>query len=351
MLKDIPIIEALKLENACLIDLRSEGEFEDGSIPGAVNIPLFNNEERAKVGTVYKQIGTAEAKALGLEIAGPKGPKLFQQISNLANEKKVLLFCWRGGMRSKYTWAVMNSLGLDVCRIQGGYKAYRRYVHGYLDREAIPHKSIVLCGLTGVGKTLVLNRLADMGLPILDLEHIARHRGSAYGKIGLPPSPSQKDFEAEAVKALVSAEAAGVVFVECESRRVGKLIVPASVMNSMGGGYKILLYTDLHTRVQRIIDEYTVGPDSNIEELQKCTSMLRKSLGTNKVEELNEKLAQRNFEEVFSFLLSSYYDPLYKYPDKPSDSYSLSVDCTNIEECSMRIAEWVKTLPEYGVPL
>lgn len=351
MLRDISILEALEMKNTCMIDLRSEGEFEEGTIPGALNIQLFNNEERAKIGTIYKQVGTEEAKILGLEIAGPKGTKMFKQISHLAQEKSVLLFCWRGGMRSKYTWAVMNSLGLDVYRVQGGYKAYRRYVHGYLDKAAIPHKSIVLHGLTGVGKTIVLKRLSDMGLPILDLEHIARHRGSAYGKIGLPPSPSQKDFEAEIVLSLSSAEARGIIFVECESRRVGKLIVPPSIMNSMSNGYRVLLYSDLGTRVQRIIDEYTNGPNNNIEQLQKSTSMLTKSLGKNTVGELNNKLSQKRFSEVFSFLLLNYYDPLYKYPEEPSKDYQLSVDCTDLDHCVEKIADWVKSLPEYGVPV
>ncbi|MCL5780419.1 MAG: tRNA 2-selenouridine(34) synthase MnmH [Firmicutes bacterium] len=351
MVKDISITDALQMKDVCFVDVRSEGEFAEGSIPGAVNVPLFTNEERTAVGTTYKQVGTEEAKRLGLEIASPKLPELFKDIAGIAKNKRVLLYCWRGGMRSKYTASVLNSLGLSVCRIQGGYKAYRRYVHRYLDREIIPHKSIVLHGLTGVGKTIVLQKLWERFLPVLNLETIARHRGSAYGKIGLPDSPSQKDFEAQIVQALVAAEEKGVIFVECESRRLGKLIVPTAILNSMAGGYRVLLYASLQTRVSRIIDEYTQGPDHNIERLQFSTGLLKKSLGARIVDDLNIKIAEKRFTEVIPYLLTHYYDPLYNYPDRPSEDYDLSVDCEDLDSAADQLSQWVTTLPEYGVPV
>lgn len=351
MAKEITIDEALKMEKKCLIDLRSEGEFAEGAIPGAINIPLFNNADRAEVGTTYKQIGPEEAKILGLKLVGPRLSSLFEQINKATNDNEIVLYCWRGGMRSKFTTSLLSSLGTKVYRIQGGYKAYRRFVFRYLDREQLPHKFVVLAGLTGVGKTLVLKRLSETGYPVLDLEGIAKNRGSVYGRIGMPQPPSQKDFEAGIVDSLVQAESSGVIFVECESRRLGKLIVPASVMKSMADGYRILLYTSLETRVQRIIEEYTKGPNQNIELLQKSTALLKKSLGISLVEELNNKLSQGNFEEVFGFLLTNYYDPLYKYPKEPSNKYSLSVDCTNLEQAANDIIMWLKSLPEYGIPV
>ncbi|SHE42515.1 tRNA 2-selenouridine synthase [Desulforamulus putei DSM 12395] len=351
MVKEITITDALQMEGVCFVDVRSEGEFAEGSIPGAVNVPLFTNEERAKIGTTYKQVGPEEAKRLGLEFASPKLPGLFNKIADIAKEKKVFLYCWRGGMRSKYTASILNALGLPVYRIQGGYKAYRRFVHRYLDRETIPHKSIVLHGLTGVGKTIVLQKLQERLLPVLDLETIARHRGSAYGKIGLPDSPSQKDFEAQIVQALVAAEDQGVIIVECESRRLGKLIVPPAVMNSMVRGYRVLLYASLQTRVERILREYTDGSDHNIERLQFSTSLLKKSLGAKVVEDLNRKIAEKRFTEVIPYLLTHYYDPLYKYPDRPSEDYDLSVDCEDLDSAVNQLAQWVTTRPEYGVPV
>lgn len=347
----ITIDEALKLKDVCIVDVRSEAEYEDGSIPGAVNVPLFTNEERAKIGTTYKQIGAEEAKRLGLEIAGPKLSALYEKISNLSQNKDIVLYCWRGGMRSKYATSILNTLGLKVMRIQGGYKAYRRYVNRYFDRECIPHKSIVLHGLTGVGKTMILKKLQQLGLPALDLEGIAKHRGSAYGKIGLPPSPSQKDFEAQIVDVLSAAERKGIILVECESRRVGKLIVPPALMASMAKGYRILLYASMEHRVERIIEDYTSGPDCNVEKLQFSTKLLKKSLGNKTVEELNQKIAEKRFDEVIPYLLHHYYDPLYKYPDGPSEDYDLSVNCNNLDQASAEIAQWVKALPEYGKPV
>ncbi|SHK64513.1 tRNA 2-selenouridine(34) synthase MnmH [Desulforamulus aeronauticus] len=351
MEKIISIEDALKLTNVRIVDVRSEAEFAEGSIPGAVNIPLFNNEERAQVGTTYKQIGTEEAKYLGLEIAGPKLSALYNKISSLGQDKDIVLYCWRGGMRSKYTTSILNMLGLKAARIQGGYKAYRRLINRYLDKPSIPHKSIVLHGLTGVGKTLILKKLQHLGLPVLDLEGIARHRGSAYGKIGLPASPSQKDFEANIVEILSGAERKGIILVECESRRVGKLIVPPAVMDSMTKGYRILLYASMQKRVERIIEDYTSGPDSNIESLQYSTSLLKKSLGNKMVEELNQKIAEKRFTEVIPHLLVHYYDPLYKYPDEPSDNYNLSVNCDDLDRATATINEWIRLLPEYGKPV
>lgn len=351
MLKDTTITDALQSKDVCFVDVRSEKEFAEGSIPGAVNIPLFTNEERAEVGTMYKQVGIEEAKRLGLEIAGPKLPLLFEQIAGLAKDKKVFLYCWRGGMRSKYTASILSTLGLPVCRIQGGYKAYRRFVHRYLDREMIAHKSIVLHGLTGVGKTIVLQKLQEGNLPILDLENIARHRGSAYGKIGLPESPSQKDFEAQIVQALVAAEDKGIILVECESRRLGKLIVPPAVISSMSKGYRVLLYASVKCRVERIIQEYTDGTEDNIARLQFSTSLLKKCLGTKIIEDLNKKIEEKRFAEVIPYLLTHYYDPLYNYPDRPSEEYDLSVDCEDLHKAANQIAQWVKKLPEYGVPV
>lgn len=350
-MKDFSIDEALKENNACFIDVRSEGEFAEGSIPNAINIPLFSNEERAKVGTVYKQIGTEEAKRLGIELASPKLPAIYDQILNLSKNKKVFLYCWRGGMRSKYISSILGSFGMDVHRIIGGYKAYRRHVHDYLDQANIPHRCIVLHGLTGVGKTIVLQQLKAKGIPTLDLEALARHRGSAYGKIGLPESPSQKDFEAGIVQDLKNAENFGVIVVECESRRVGKLIVPTSVLNAMAKGYRVLMYASMEARVQRIIKEYTSGPDNNIKGLQFSTSLLKKSLGNKVVEELNQKIEERKFSEVIPYLLKNYYDPLYKYPDSSSNDYDLTVDCDELDEATIKIANWISQLPEYGKPV
>lgn len=253
--------EAFSLSGVLLVDVRSEGEFREATIPGAVNIPLLDNVERAMVGTTYKHKGPAEARKLGLELISPRLPRWMRAFEELAAGRLVVLFCWRGGLRSQFTASILDVMGYAVYRILGGYKAYRRYVNRYLGVDELPLKAIVIHGLTGVGKTRLLSALAKQGLPVLNLEGLARHRGSVYGKIGLPPSPTQKMFEGLIVQALVAAEEKGVFVVECESRRLGHLLVPPAVLKAMEQGYRVLVYDSLENRARRIREDYTQGPD------------------------------------------------------------------------------------------
>lgn len=345
MYKDITIREVLELDEALLIDVRSEGEYSEATIPGAVNIPVLSNEERAAVGTLYRHEGPDPARRLGLKLVSPKLSEKVAAVDKLADGRKLAVFCWRGGQRSQFMASVLDTMGYPVYRVTGGYKAYRRYVNEYLDRGELTQRAVVLHGLTGVGKTEVLVRLGQKGLPVLDLEGLAQHRGSVYGKIGLPPSPTQKAFESNIVKFLSGIGDEGVFVVECESRRVGNLLVPPPLMNSIKKGYRVLLYASLENRVKRIREVYTDGPGENIKELQEATSSLEKRIGRARVEELNRMLAERNFDSVFAYLLKSYYDPLYKYPDGPSDEYHLSVDTNDVEAASTSIHNFVTNLP------
>lgn len=340
--------EALSLSGVLLVDVRSEGEFREATIPGAVNIPLLDNVERAMVGTTYKHKGPAEARKLGLELISPRLPRWMRAFEELAAGRPVVLFCWRGGLRSHFTASILDVMGYAVYRILGGYKAYRRYVNRYLGVDELPLKAIVIHGLTGVGKTRLLSALAKQGLPVLNLEGLARHRGSVYGKIGLPPSPTQKMFEGLIVQALVAAEEKGVFVVECESRRLGHLLVPPAVLKAMEQGYRVLVYDSLENRVRRIREDYTQGPDQNILALQQATASLQKYLGAKRMAELNGMLARGEFNRVFTYLLTKYYDPLYKYPDGPSSVYDLCISTADLQEATIRIRDWIASLPEYG---
>lgn len=344
MVEEITIEEALNLKNALLIDVRSEGEFAEATIPGAVNIPVFENEERAAIGTLYHQAGPDHARRLGLKLVAPKLPQKISAVDQQAGDKNLAIFCWRGGQRSQFMASLLDTMGYPVYRIIGGYKAYRHYVNAYLDRAALTQKAVVLHGLTGVGKTEVLVELAKRGLPALDLEGLAEHRGSVYGKIGMPPSPSQKAFESSIVKFLTAIGENSIFIVECESRRVGNLLVPTPVMSAIKNGTRVLLYAPLDQRVKRIRDVYTCGPDNNIYELQRATASLEKKIGRTRVETLNSTLAEGNFEPVFTYLLKDYYDPLYKYPEEPDNNYDLCVDTTDIKMAAATIVEFVRRL-------
>ncbi|MSR86470.1 tRNA 2-selenouridine(34) synthase MnmH, partial [Candidatus Woesearchaeota archaeon] len=195
------------------VDVRSPKEFIEDHIPGAINIPLFSNEERAIVGTLYKQVGKDVAIDKGLEIVGHKLPEMIQEYQTL-KEKRIIVYCWRGGMRSGSVVGLLQSLKFDVVQLENGYKDYRRFVREQLDRVHIP-SLVILYGLTGSGKTEILGKIKNS----IDLEGLAQHRGSIFGDIGLTQR-SQKMFESLLLKRLIELQQEKVVFIEGESRRI-----------------------------------------------------------------------------------------------------------------------------------
>lgn len=351
MYQDIHVEELLSKKSGIpLVDLRSPGEYHEATIPGACNIYLLDNIERALVGTVYKNEGPEKAREMAMEILAPRLPVFYYAFKKIAHDKEVIIFCWRGGDRSHFAGCILDAMGYKVYRLVGGYKAYRRYVLQYLEREMLPLRAVVINGLTGVGKTDVLRELSVRGYPVLDLEGLAGHRGSVFGKIGQPPSPSQKMFESLIVTELQKAESYGIFIVECESRRLGNLYVPGSVMNTMQRGYRILLYAPVEERIKRILRDYAPGGSDNLEALHEAINRLGKYLGKSKTAELHEWLSQGNISGVIEFLLSQYYDPLYKYPDGPSLEYELSINTDNMEKAVQKIEKFIKELAEFHDP-
>lgn len=339
MVKEISIDEAIDT-CAFFVDVRSEGEFTEATIPGAVNIPLLRDEERALVGKVYKEEGAQKARDLGLKFVSPRLPALVREFNEISRQGPLVVFCWRGGLRSKSVASVLETMGIQVARLIGGYKAYRRYVNEYLSRP-LPQKIVVLHGLTGVGKTEVLEHLDRLGVSAIDLEGLAHNRGSVFGNIGMPPQPSQKDFEGRLAAELRRVEKSGYAVVECESRRIGRIILPPSLVNGMRAGLHILLYCSMDHRVKRIVDIYTSGSDRNREKLVEAISSLEQRLGKVKVGELKEMVKENCFAEVAGYLLREYYDPLYRYPDRPTDGYDLSVDSGDPQQAAEKIKEFL----------
>jgi tRNA 2-selenouridine synthase len=326
-MNDISIEEALKIKDRLFVDVRSPGEYNEASIPGSVNLPLLGDEERAKVGKLYRHNGPEEARELGLEFVSPKIPLLMNRIKQLSTQYKVIIFCWRGGQRSKAVCNLANIMELSVLRLSGGYKAYRRYVNDFLSGPDIPGYSVVLHGLTGVGKTQILDMLAEKNVGVVDLEGMANNRGSVFGAIGLGQQPSQKMFEARIVEVLTSPQCATAFAIECESKRIGRLSVPDLVVKAMAEGSHILLYSSMEKRIKRLVEMYA-GVAENTEGLYKAIDSLTKRLGKIKTEQLKEQVSQGDFASVVEYLLINYYDPLYSYPQEPSNQYPLSV-CTD----------------------
>jgi tRNA 2-selenouridine synthase len=246
---DIQNFIASSLGKSNIIDVRSPGEFLQGHIPGATNIPLFSNEERAIIGTIYKQQSRQEAVIKGLEIVGPKLKELVLNAKSVAVDNTVFIHCWRGGMRSGFVATLLEMYGLDVFVLKNGYKAFRTLaLKSFADQRSI----LLLGGKTGSGKTLILKKLKEEGQQVIDLEALAHHKGSAFGALGEKEQPSQEQFENEVAAQFFSLDSAVPVWLEDESRLIGKKVIPPALWEQMREAKIIYLNLSFETRLDYI---------------------------------------------------------------------------------------------------
>lgn len=342
MIREISIEELSSINKAILVDVRSEGEYSEATIPRALNLPLFNNFERAEVGKAYTQISPHAARQIGLNIISPKLPSLVERALKLAESGQLVLFCWRGGMRSKALATILDIMGIPVYRLQGGYKAYRAKVLEYF-KDKPTFRIIVLSGNTGVGKTEFLSRLRLEGYPAIDLEKLANNRGSVFGAMGLGAPPSQKAFEAMLYEELKSLAEFDYIIVECESKRIGRIALPVNFYRAMQNGTKVLLFDSVPNRVERLIKEYSSVPNA-LAEIDKALERLLKTLGHTKIQYLKELIRQENFQEFTEKLLLEYYDLYYAYPNETSNDYQL---CLNHEDKDLILKQMKEFLAEW----
>lgn len=290
-----------------VLDVRSPAEFAHAHLPGAVSMPLFDNEERAEIGTIYKQIGRDDAVLRGLELVGPKLAFFVRQARILAPDGNgVLVHCWRGGMRSGSMAWLLETAGIPVATLQGGYKAYRQAV---LDSFTKPLNLIVLGGKTGSGKTDVLRALAARGEQVLDLEALAHHRGSSFGMLGQPPQPSTEQFENELFVKIKALDPTRRIWVEDESRRVGTCLIPTAFWEQFGAAPVLALDVPAEARVGYLVQEY--GQFSQ-PDLQDALDRIRKRLGNDRHQAATKALEVGNYAEVVRLTLL-YYDKTYQY--------------------------------------
>jgi tRNA 2-selenouridine synthase len=302
-------IEAFLERSASIpvIDVRSPTEFRRGHIPGAVNIPLFDDHERAIVGTKYKQVNKEAAVYAGLEFAGKKLVDLVKEGEKKAGKGKALLVhCWRGGMRSKSMAWIFETIGITCQLLEGGYKSYRRYVRGIF---SIPYSLKVIGGRTGSGKTAILHQLHSEGEQVLDLEAIAHHKGSAFGALGEPEQPSTEQFENELSRDLTRLDPKRIIWVEDESRNVGKCAIPGELYERMRTGETYFLDIPREERARYLVKQYA---DHDQEELKACVQRIHKRLGGDRTKLAIESIA-RNDHYSTAMIALQYYDKAYMH--------------------------------------
>ncbi|CAM4196000.1 tRNA 2-selenouridine(34) synthase MnmH [Cytophagaceae bacterium 50C-KIRBA] len=287
-----------------MLDVRSPGEYEKAHILGAISFPMFSNEERAAVGTCYKKEGKDKAVELGLSIVGPKLAPWVKSAKKLAQGKPLLIHCWRGGMRSGSMAWLLETAGLQVKLLIGGYKAYRHLVLKTLENP-IPLR--VLGGKTGSGKTEILLEMKKRGFQVIDLEGIAHHRGSAFGHLGLAPQPSSEHFENVLFHELRQLDLQKTIWVEDESRHIGKVFMNLEFYNQLRDAPVLFLDIDAQYRLPYLVEVYAQYPK---EMLAEAIEKIKKRLGGQHYQKALACLEMGEFEDVAAITLQ-YYDKAY----------------------------------------
>ncbi|HHT63043.1 MAG: tRNA 2-selenouridine(34) synthase MnmH [Bacillota bacterium] len=340
MIHDIDFEDALNLSHPIFIDVRTESEYQEDHIPVSLNVPIFSDTERKEIGITYKNDSPEAARKLGLNILSPKLPRIIESIEKAGVGKTPVLYCWRGGMRSRALAAILELMNIHAFRLKGGYKGYRQYINNYFHREKIPFEVIVLYGLTGTGKTQVIKELVKLGVSAVDLEGLANNRGSVFGNVGLLSQPTQKMFESMLWFQLHQYRNKKFIVVECESKRIGRITLPPPLFAGMKEGKRILLFDNISHRIERILKEYQVGQYT--QELIEALNKLKNRLGSETMESLVRMINSGSFYTAVETLLVKYYDPLYNYPDHSSPKYDFSVCSFDEKKAAREILNYLQ---------
>jgi tRNA 2-selenouridine synthase len=295
-----------------VLDARSPAEYAEDHLPGAISTPTLGNEERALVGTIYKQQSSFEAKRVGAPfVARNIARHIEEKFRDKPRDWRPLVYCWRGGARSGALAHVLRQVGWDAQRLDGGYKAFRRQVAAQLDTMPQAFRFHVICGATGSGKSRLLEALDEAGAQVLDLELLAAHRGSVLGELPDAPQPTQKALETSIWATLSRCDPARPVYVESESKKVGNLRVPEALITRMREARCFRLEAGQDARVALLLEEYAhfvSRPESLAEKLD----LLRALHGAERIEHWKSLLGRGQWQPLVHDLLESHYDPAYK---------------------------------------
>jgi tRNA 2-selenouridine synthase len=288
-----------------VLDVRTPAEFNHGHMPGAFNMPLFSDAERVQVGTTYKQVGREAAILQGFELTGAKWAGFIRQALEIAPDKRVVVHCWRGGMRSAAIAWALDLYGFEVCLLEGGYRAYRRWVQRQFEGAGDLR---VIGGMTGSGKTRILYALQTQSEQVVDLEGLAQHQGSAYGTLNRLVQPSQEQFENNLAEVLYRLDNSRRIWVEDENMAIGKCLVPRLFWDRMQAAVLFDLQVPEEMRVAALVLEYG---HLDKEFLVSCTQRIRKRLGTERAKHAITAIREDNMAEFIRLLLG-YYDKMYR---------------------------------------
>ncbi|KZR64077.1 tRNA 2-selenouridine(34) synthase MnmH [Prochlorococcus sp. MIT 1306] len=311
-------IERFRQANGPVVDVRSPAEFNKGHWPGAINLALFSDEQRAAVGITYKKKGRQQAIKLGLEFTGPKLSGLAEALAKLsrdptpeseeASASDLRIYCWRGGMRSASVAWLAGLLDLKPVLLEGGYKSYRRWVLQQFE-QTWPLR--LLGGRTGTGKTDLLIAMAQRGVAVVNLEGLANHRGSSFGGLGLPPQPSTEHYENLLAEDLQRCQnsSADEIWLEAESSQVGRCRIPRALFHQMQMAPVLEINRSLDERVAQLVDVY--GQHGR-ESLQEATQRISRRLGPQRTRQALDAIALENWDQACRAMLD-YYDRCYDY--------------------------------------
>lgn len=323
-----------------VVDVRAPIEFAKGHIPDAINVPLFDDDERKRIGTTYKNQGRITAVKLGLNLIGPKMLQLVDTVEQFCRSAghmeiesgriPLLIYCARGGMRSDSMGWLLEQVDFQVSRLAGGYKSYRRAVQEYFDRQ---WNLIAITGMTGAGKTKVLHELAAAGEQVIDLEGLACHRGSAFGGIGQREQPSNEHFENLIFEGLRNLDPKKRIWIEDESRAIGKCVIPHSFFEQLHDAPAVFIDVNVQQRADFLVAEYGALETAD---MIAAVERIAKRLGGQNVKAAIEALQAGNLRRCAEILLV-YYDKTYsicqqKNPRQRVERVKISAEASKLDE-------------------
>jgi tRNA 2-selenouridine synthase len=323
-----------------VLDVRTPAEYQQGHIPEAISFPLFQDDERTTIGTLYKQKGREKAILKSIEITGPKMFRFASQARKLTRNNQLMLHCWRGGMRSSSMAWIIGLTGIITFTLKDGYKAYRNYV---LDKFNDPLNLIVLGGKTGSGKTEILRVLRKKGEQIIDLEAIAHHKGSAFGALGEQCQNRNEQFENDLAWHIDKLNPYKTTWIEDESRTLGINTLPAGLFNQIRSARLVYLDAEKSFRIKRLVVDYASFGTSELEE---CIGKISQRLGGLNTKNAIEALKNKDFKKVAETVLS-YYDKTYNYglgKRNPETVHKIFLSEDNFDSISEEIINYGKRL-------